>query len=317
MLSLPVAEEVFNFLASDPAGPMASVLTAAHKPESPIFDSLNLFLTSIPKDVVAETCRDQNFKFCWNQAKDIDRMARIWIAERFLSDEIARRRLVALRNEDHSLRPAPYDHPALTDVAVDDEGLVPLSSFELDGSRLIHNGFAFTIFCTTSAPNSTYWVANILLNMATGSQISVRLDPFLLGPDADFPEMLYRMWQYGRPLDWQRISEIREPEHGRWIPKYSTDHGQSTDFCWEPRNGEVHFLCEELPKTDRVECEAARYFHAIYLPSAAMLFTWMERCESIHEVNSMIEVCVTLGTPGNAASGERSSARIPRSRETD
>jgi hypothetical protein len=267
MLSLSVPEDVFSFFASDPAGPMSTVLTASSKPESPIFNSLDRFIRSIPGEVVAETCSNQQFQFFWEGAKDIDRMARVWIVERFLSDEIARRRLVILRNLDRCLRPAPYDHPALTDIVVDEEGLVPLSSLGGRGARLTHNGFAFTIFCTTDSPNSTYWVANTLRNMATRGEISVRLDPFLFGPDPDFPEMFYRMWQYGKPLDWERISQIRESEHGRWLPRYGTDHGQSTDFCWEPRNDEIHFLCEELPRADRVEYEAARYLHAIYLPS--------------------------------------------------
>jgi hypothetical protein len=81
--------------------------------------------------------------------------------------------------------------------------------------------------------------------------------------------MFYRMWQYGKPLDWERICRIRESEHGRWLPRYAFDHGQSTDFCWEPRDGEIHFVCEELPKGHRVECEAARYFHVIYSPSTS------------------------------------------------
>lgn len=245
---------------------MATVLTAASNSGSPIFSSLAHFLRSIPEEAVANTRHSEEFKFFWAGAKDIDRMARIWIAERFLSEEIARRRLSVLRNEDQGKLPAPYGHAALVDLAVDEDGMVPLSQFDFDGSRFLRNGYAFTIFCSTTSPNSTYWLANALHGATSESDVSIRLDPFLFGPEQEFPAMFYRMWQYGRPLDWDRICRIREPDHGRWLPRYSFDHGQSTDFCWEPRDGKLHFVCEELPKDHRVECEAARYFHAIYSP---------------------------------------------------
>jgi len=269
MLNLSVPEDVFRFFASDPVGPMATVLRAASNSTCPIFESLDLFLRSIPQDVVADTCCNREFQFFWKEARDIDRMARVWIAERFLSDEIARQRLFFLRDQDRSLRSTPYEQPALADVEVDDEGLVPLSSFKFDGSRLIHNGYAFTIFCTTASPNSTHWLVNALCSAASTEDINVRLDPFLFGTEQDFPAMFYKMWQYGRPLDWERISRIREPEHGRWLPRYSLDHGQCTDFCWRPQDREIHFLCEELPRSGQAECEAARYLHAIYVPSTS------------------------------------------------
>jgi hypothetical protein len=146
MLNLSVPEDVFGFFASDLVGPMATILRAASNPTCPIFESLDLFLRSIPQDVVVDTCRNREFQFFWKEARDIDRMARVWIAERFLSDEIARQRLLFLRDQDRSLCSTPYEQPALADVEVDDEGLVPLSSFKFDGSRLIHSGYAFTIF---------------------------------------------------------------------------------------------------------------------------------------------------------------------------
>lgn len=267
MLKLSVPDEVFKFFASDPAGPMLELLNAVSKTDSPIFTSLDSFLKSIPQDVVMDTCHNKEFQSFWEGAKDIDRMARVWIGERFLADEIARRRLLLLCSQEQCLRPAPYDHEALVDITVDDEGLVPLSAFTFDGSRLLRSGHAFSIFCTTASPNSTHWLLRRLYEATPAADIRVRLDPFLFGTEQDFPAMIYKMLVYGRPLDWDRISRIREPEHGQWIPRYSFGHGQLTDFCWEPRDGELHFICEELPKDDRVHCEGARYLHAIYDPS--------------------------------------------------
>ena len=78
--------------------------------------------------------------------------------------------------------------------------------------------------------------------------------------------MFYKMFMYGRPLDWSRIAGLRESEHGRWLPDGPLGRKSLfTDFCWQPRANEVHFTCEEVPVL-AVSPEASRYLHAIYLP---------------------------------------------------
>jgi hypothetical protein len=265
MHSLLVPEDVFAFFASDPVGPMSSVLSTADNHGSGIFDSFDRFLKSIPDDMVGEARADGQFQWFWKAAADIDRMARIWIAERYLSFEIARRRLAVLRSDTQGQRLPPYNQPSTSDLEVDEEGMVRLSEFEFDGSRLIRNGYAFTVFCTTPSPNSTYWLTNTLVGGTNTEMISVRLDPFLFGPEHTFPAMFYRMWQYGRPLDWERISRMSECDFGRWLPESSLDHGKFTDFFWQARYQEKHFVCEEIPNDGSVDSEAARYLHAIYL----------------------------------------------------
>ena len=83
--------------------------------------------------------------------------------------------------------------------------------------------------------------------------------------------MGYYMWVYGRPLDWNRIAALSEPEHGRWLPDGKDSRHAYTDFIWDPRPDGVHFVCEEIPSEEYCESHAARYLHAIYEPREARL----------------------------------------------
>jgi hypothetical protein len=78
--------------------------------------------------------------------------------------------------------------------------------------------------------------------------------------------MFYSMWMYGRPLDWERLRHLHQPEHGRWLPSSLSHESEFTDFCWATRPDGIHFLGEEVPKTLSCAFEASRYLHAIYDP---------------------------------------------------
>jgi hypothetical protein len=80
--------------------------------------------------------------------------------------------------------------------------------------------------------------------------------------------MFYRMWMYGRPIDWERLRHLRQPEHGRWHPDGLSHKSGFTDFSWEPRSDGIHFLGEEVPKVESCASEASRYLHAIYNPTS-------------------------------------------------
>jgi hypothetical protein len=260
----PIPVDVFEFFASDPTGPYSNLRRVAYDSSSKIHSSLDSFLEEIPADIVEQTQRDSQFQWFWGSALNADREARIWIAERFVSQEISRRRIELLREEYAEDRPQPYSIEALNDVRVDDEHMVSLSEFEFDGSRLLRNRYAFTILSTTGSPNSTYWLLNLLYQQNLAKLARVRLDPLLFGPAERFPSVFYRMLVYGRPLDWGKISHLRKTEHGRWFPDSLSRTSAFTDYCWEPRENEVSFLCEEVPLVETVSTEVARYLHAIY-----------------------------------------------------
>ena len=229
---------------------------------------LSSLFDAISKDAVLEVENDALFQHLCDRNVDTDRAARIWIAERLLSKEIARRKLMLVRAEVQKPRPAPYDLPAIADVPVDADHLVPLSAFQYDGSRLLRNGYAFGVLTTTAAPNSSYWLLGTLYSQELDARASVRLDPLLFGPEDQFPAMFYKMWMYGRQLDWERLRHLRQPEHGRWLPSSLSHESEFTDFCWAPRPDGIHFLGEEVPKAQSCGCEPSRYLHAIYNPTS-------------------------------------------------
>ena len=86
----------------------------------------------------------------------------------------------------------------------------------------------------------------------------------MFGEADKYPRMEYRMWWYGRPLDWNRIHKLKVEDHGRWLPGGLSTRAEFTDFVWSPRNEEVHFQCEEFPKVNDIFARGSRYFHTIY-----------------------------------------------------
>jgi hypothetical protein len=76
---------------------------------------------------------------------------------------------------------------------------------------------------------------------------------------------------YGRPLDWERLRTLRVPEHGRWFPDSLSHKSEFTDFCWDPRRDGVHFVGEEVPKSEFCTSEPSRYLHAIYNPTSEQI----------------------------------------------
>ena len=263
-MRLPVSTAVFDHFSRNPEGPLWNVGRALSDAPSDVIHGLRSLLDAIPLDEVDEAQKDRLFRHVGNVGANSDHAARVWIAERYLSREIASRKLALLRSEHLTPRPAPYDLPPLRDLPIDQDHLVPISAFQFDGSRLLRKGFAFSLLTTTSAPNSSYWLLDVLHSERLNTLASVRLDPFLFGPEDQFPALFYRLWLYGRPLDWDRLASLRQPEHGRWLPGSLNRESEFTDFCWAPRPDGIHFICEEVPKPERCADEPSRYLHAIY-----------------------------------------------------
>lgn len=260
----PIPEEVVAFVAADPAGLMFSLRDTLGGPNSRAVETLESYLAALPRDAVATTLEDPQFRFFALRADDQDREARIWLAERALEIEIPRRRVSCLRSQAMTRRPTPYDIPALSDLPIDFEHLVPLSAFTFDGSRLCRYDYAFIALSTARSPNSTYWLLNAIYEARVADRTSVRLDPSLWGRADAFPTMFYRMWVYGQPIDWDRIERLKAPEHGRWLPGSLGHRSEFSDFVWSPRGSEVHFIAEEVPRLDDALTDGARYVHAVY-----------------------------------------------------
>src|SRR5205823_1406828 len=93
------------------------------------------------------------------------------------------------------------DHPSLSDLELSGDLLVPMRSFELDGSVLLRNGHACTPVAPVESPNAMYWFMSAVSRLGLQPSVALRLDPLMHGPASEFPRIFYKMWMYGRPPD--------------------------------------------------------------------------------------------------------------------
>jgi len=268
-------DELFKYFAANPSS-VADLWSLSSRDTDPMFGPLVEFLNAIPASEIKSTIEnDEKFRSLYlrdgQEPAKTQEIAKVWYAEQFIRREIAARRLSLLRDTDSELRPEPYSRSSLSDLSVGKDHLVPLRSFAYDGSRLTRNGDAFMLLSTTGSPNSTYWLLAAFYKTAIDGETSVRLDPYLFGPEDVMPAVFYRMIVYGRPLDWARIASMKDQEHGRWRPSRLSKASEFTEFCWTRRGDEVHFVCEEVPTSSDVLTSAARYLHAVYDPEEARI----------------------------------------------
>jgi hypothetical protein len=222
-------------------------------------------IAAVPSAIIAELDDDARAQSeILFRTKDQDLRARLYLVSRDAARAIDQARLAAITSDHTTGAPPPYDHPALDGIAVDDEGLVPLQAFELNGDALCVNGHSFFMVPPVPGSNASYWLLQHACRRGLADSVRVRLDPLLHGPSNELSGRSYRMDVYGRPLDWDRIRQLRTPDHGRWIPGKMSRRFLSTEYAWIPHDDEVDFLCEELPVPDKVTDRGSRYLHAVY-----------------------------------------------------
>ncbi|MFH1219115.1 MAG: hypothetical protein V1694_01505 [Candidatus Eisenbacteria bacterium] len=273
-----IEESALRFFASDLGAPLFAIPQAADDPNHPHFQAVQRALGSIDQISVDDMKLNPSFAFLHRDVPpaEYERKARIYVLIEYLNHEIPRRRCSELAAQDSCPRPAPYNHPSLIDLELDSDRLVALSEFNIVGGVLLRNEFASTVTPPVQSVNAAYWLLQILKRPALYQSARVRLDPFLFRPAKEVGHIGYRMWIYGVPLQWDRIAELKEEEHGRWFPDpWPQTDIEFTDFVWSPRGEEVHFLCEEVPRRDAVEFRGSRYFHAV-LTRASRTFSHVD-----------------------------------------
>ena len=264
-LNVELPEGLVDDFASDPLAPYDKLLTKATDSTWPLYPELSDCLASVPPEAIDAAFADQTFVGLYGKT---DRLARIWVVERSLVEEAARRRLQILAQPLSAANAMPYAADCLRDAKVDAEGMVGLACFNYNKSTLTANQFSFSVCSTTDCPNSTYWLLRSFYDEGIADQVSVRLDPFLWGPSDFFPQTMYKMIVYARPLNWDGVGRLKEQHHGQMRANKAEGEGELTEFLWDPRDDGIHFICEELPPDERVDFAAARYLHAIYDPDS-------------------------------------------------
>jgi len=288
----PLDPLLFDHLASDPCGTIFTVPSIADHPTNPFFAALQQALDDIDARDVAVMVASPEFKGMHGDLDSAaqDREARINIFTQQVGKQIWNARLTAVTSNE-AARPAPYDHPSLSDLELSEDLLVPLRSFELDGSVLIRHGHAFTPLPPVESPNAMYWFMSAVTRLGLQASMALRLDPLMHAPASEFPRIGFKMWMYGRHLDLSTLTTITDESFGRWLPGRGSAHASEyTDYVWSPRDDELHLTVEELPIRERIATRGSRYFHAIYRPKsgrfihadgAIRVFTeeqWAARC---------------------------------------
>ena len=181
---------------------------------------------------------------------------------------IAKKRLLLLNTNKQSQQIKPYDHHDLNGIELDSNNLVKLSEFDTSLRYLKRGSTVFEILPSiANSTNSMYWALRKLFQLANQGEIRIRLDPLMLQQASTYRSMQYKMWVYGKELDWQDIGNLKEDRHMRWQPNYGVQgDAEFTDLVWSPRGNEIHFICEELPKKELISIRGSRYFHSIYIP---------------------------------------------------
>ncbi len=191
-----------------------------------------------------------------------------WVIGHFIDRAIATKRISLLKTSKNSPQIKPYDHPNLNGIELDNNCLVRLSEFDTSLRYLKRGSTVFQILPSIAySINSVYWLSHILFRLAKQGEIRIRLDPLMVQEASTYRPTEYKMWVYGKELDWQDISSLKEDRHMKWLPNHGFQPDvEFTDLVWAPRDNEIHFICEELPKKELVSIRGSRYFHGIYVP---------------------------------------------------
>lgn len=260
-----IQEKLFKYFSSSLLAPLFSVPRAMENDMS-IKKLLQSYYSNIDPNIIDQIKGDSHFKF-FNRAEDqesLTKAAKEWYLIKTLEKIIPSKRLEILSNQNSIIRPRPYNHAALEDLNITEDYLVNLNNFEIEGSALIRNEYAFTLCPITESPNSSFWILNVLVELSKSHEVYVRLDPFINAPRTEFVNPQFKMWVHGiKNLDWQRITNLRNEEFGEWMPDNIESCIDKTQYVWSPRSEEVHFICEELPKISSSETRGSRYFHSI------------------------------------------------------
>ena len=219
-----------------------------------------------PEQEIERLITDRRFRFFHNGTRAaLSKKAREWHILELIDREIPLLRRRLLTQEFSADRPDPYCHPALADIEITHDFLVPLREFDTGCGGLAREGFVFSMIPVTESVNASYWLSRTLTT-SLHDEVFIRLDPLLISPLEDYRSTMYRMLVYGRALDWDRFAQLHEEDHGRWQPGELTRGVKCTEYVWSPRGDEVHFRCEELIDANRALRWGCRYLHAVYRP---------------------------------------------------
>jgi hypothetical protein len=269
MSRIPLTEEIIPYFAAHPVPTLWSIEETLQEGPADIKNAVEKCLASIDNQTIDAYRKTPSFQFFVKDMPQVqqERKARIELFRLTLDSVIAERRLATLRDSVGIERPMPYNHPALEQIELHGDSLIDVSNFHLRDGGYFCNGYVFNLALILPQHNSSYWINQMLQRHHINARVRIRLDPFRIQPIEKHHQVEYKMLVYGIPLDWEKIRNLKDEQHGRWMPTYlNTTEAEFTDVCWKRRGNAIHFACEEVPKPDQITKRGSRYFHAVYDP---------------------------------------------------
>ncbi|MCK5051108.1 MAG: hypothetical protein KAS53_05185 [Candidatus Cloacimonetes bacterium] len=217
-------------------------------------DVLREFIDSISEQILEK----------YNNTISNNFIAKKRVAAILLNNAIQEERIKYLRSTTNT--PTPYKN--LSDsIDYDENYLIDTDKVSYFRGIIKDSDFVYHVIPSIQQKNSMYWAFLALDNIAEYSSISVRLDPFMFKHKDDHRIMIAKMDIYGVPLDWNKINNLKETLHSKWMSdNYESSSYMFTEVVWERRSDGIHFICEETPNINNVHLRGSRYFHAIYNP---------------------------------------------------
>jgi hypothetical protein len=220
-----------------------------------------------------------------------------------IQKDIAKSRLKALTENTR-----PYNSENLVNLQIGENQLVSIKQFEIYNNGFKYNDKVYSLTHVINGSNSSYWITQSILSLAFNYKLDfkIRLDPFIEIHHSEYSPMAYKMTIYGKPLDWERLKNLRDEEYGQWMNDDNLSNNNITDYVWRPENNEIHFTCEELPNIEEVEIRGSRYFHAIFNKETGKII----HCDGAIRIYSKEELTNRLGFHVRKAEVRKVGTRI-------
>jgi hypothetical protein len=221
-------------------------------------------INSIEKLELEKFVNENNIGCYTNRIEGGDFERKLFFFIHLMNKDIATNRIEKLL--DTKDRPSPYNSENLQSITIYKHNLVSIKDFNLKKNRIEKGDYVYTLCPILEQSNSSYWISYKLLEFAKELKLNfkIRLDPFTEVPIKAFNLMKYKMLVHGKKLEWERLINLRNDDFGQWFNEKENDRVGFTDYIWAPKDNEIHFTCEELPKETFNGKKISRYFHAIF-----------------------------------------------------
>jgi hypothetical protein len=253
--------KTLRYFASTLVDPLWKVFEVLDDKNHPLYDDLINDIKTIDNDDLEKFTSGNHIDHLLGRYVDKEFGKRVYYMVYKLQNEIAKERIIKLLESDR--KPEPYNSENISQLELDKNYLISTNQLNLTQFRFQYGPKVYELCPITGGSNSSYWIFQAILFCIRkhGFVFKVRLDPFKEIPSEDYSQMMYKMYVHGKPLNWDKLLELRNEDFGQW---FNERNNSFTDFVWTPTLDELSFTCEEFPSFSYDGLYTSRYFHAIF-----------------------------------------------------